>query len=619
MKPIYQRFAAALCTAALLPGLAFSVSGAEANDPVLPSGFTVSMFRETMESLAARKPKEARSFASAAVGVFRGDEILYSGYFGEIDFDRKIPADENTVYEWGSISKTFVWVSVMQLYEQGKLDLDADIRGYLPDGFFQNLTYDDPITMLHLMTHRAGWQETTRPMSVRDQADILPLADVLRAVEPAQVSRPGDVCAYSNYGAALAGYIVERVSGEDYCGYVHTHILDPLGMTRTAINPAHTDNAWVEAQRRQLRCYQIVQKPAMELHLGSRLEYIMPYPAGAAAGTLTDLMKFAQALCDDSAPLFQNPETQRLMFSGTDFCGDSDIPTNCHGFWCDEFAVRTVGHSGATNAGQANMLIDRESGTGLVILTNEPAGNLFLSAAPTFAFGELPAGKYGSASGSAGLRNGYYLPSRSIHRGMMKLFAALTPIRLNNLEDADSLGNGVVQIRTPSMLNPESEAAFLLGRKDAETITQPSVEAKYDPFYLCKLMLLAAFILTAIAAGYMLRIRHLLRRTGRLRAVQGGIAVTAGQTACLVSALTCLCMSGLFAASAGLSPAVRTVIGIVQMLCAAVCAVSAGWLLVNAFRKMPKAPRHRYFLAAAGNLITLTCILFFEMYRFWGN
>ncbi|MCH5194886.1 MAG: beta-lactamase family protein [Oscillospiraceae bacterium] len=111
------------------------------------------------------------------------DNEYYTGCFGEIDRENNIPADEESVYDWGSITKNLTWVSVLQLYEQGKLDLNEDIRSYLPDGFIQHAKYDDPITMMNLMNHNAGWCESTYDIFAYDESDLHDLGTMLQSIE----------------------------------------------------------------------------------------------------------------------------------------------------------------------------------------------------------------------------------------------------------------------------------------------------------------------------------------------------------------------------------------------------------------------------------------------------
>ena len=111
---------------------------------------------------------------SVAVAVFDGENDIHIIY-GKSDMEDDIPADEDTVYEWGSVSKLLVWTSAMQLYEQGKLDLKQDIRNYLPEGFLSKLKYDTPITMTDLMNHSAGFLTPYKEIETSDINAIKPL------------------------------------------------------------------------------------------------------------------------------------------------------------------------------------------------------------------------------------------------------------------------------------------------------------------------------------------------------------------------------------------------------------------------------------------------------------
>src|SRR5437660_5930432 len=116
----------------------------------------------------------------------------------------------------------------MQLVEQGKLDLDRDINGYLD--FEIPKTYPEPVTLRRILTHTAGFEETLKNLFVPSAREMRPLRDYLVAALPARIFPPGRVPSYSNYGLTLAGYIVERVSGESFEKYIAAHILDPLRM-----------------------------------------------------------------------------------------------------------------------------------------------------------------------------------------------------------------------------------------------------------------------------------------------------------------------------------------------------------------------------------------------------
>ena len=620
MKRIIIKLVSALCAFALFAVPASAESGDTSY--ILPSGLSVEEFRSRLEAMESESAKtidddpfataaqSGEPFASAEVGLFRGDEILYTGYFGFTDIDAGIKADENAVYEWGSISKTFVWVSAMQLWEQGRLDLDADIRAYLPDGFFRHLSYDEPITFMNLMNHNAGWQETVRPIETDSESAVLPLKEALQACEPAQIHRPGEVTAYSNYGAALAGYVIECVSGTDYCGYVHKNILEPLGMTHTSVNPTHSDNEWVREQRSRLRCYRADNMTKRMTDLGNALSFIMPYPAGAVTGTLGDMMKYGQALVNEGAPLFGSPETQKLLFTGTAFWGGSDIPSCCHGFWCDEYGVRTYGHGGATNAGQANLIFDLDSKVGLAVTVNEPDGNVFLAETPALAFGELVPEKYMSESAEKIKLDGYYTMSRSLFRGLFRFMPYLTELSLD--EEAYDIGNGVYVLNDAMLLGsktyPDGTRALEFG----------SSELVRDDTYILKLILITLYVIAAMAALYFIRVRHKLKKHKRYTAYGGAGIMHAGNIAALVSVAAWLGSFVLLSAgNGGLSFWAGAVIGITQMLCAAVCSCSAVGGIAALLSGKKNTYKHRYILNALTNMISVFTVVYFEMYMFW--
>ena len=617
MKTIIKKITAALCVGALISTspLFSTVAADEANEITLPSGLTISEF--TLE--INQQNEEVADFASAAVGVFKGNEVVYKNYFGEADKENNIPADDSAVYEWGSITKTLIWVSVMQLWEEGKLDLERDVREYLPEGFFRNLSYNDPITMMDLMNHSAGWQEVSRPMTAKDENNIPDLESSLKMIEPIQVNRPGEVAAYSNYGAAVAGYIVECVSGIDFCEYVHKNIFEPLGMEQTALNPAHSDNQYVYEQRKKIKSYSFSFGKCIDK--GNKIEYITAYPAGSATGSLNDLIIYAQALADKNAPLFKNKETQEIMFTGTDFYGESDIPINCHGFWCTEYGVRTYGHSGATYFGQANMLIDPVTETGLVVMVNEEKGNWYLNTVPYLVFGELSPEKYASGIPEKAEVAKYYLVSRSIHKGVLKFASYLSAYPTSVLGEPEDLGNGLYQFRAKSMFNDKKEVAVLAGKKTMQDGTvlleQASIDLIPDNFFILSLSLFTLYLVMALSAIFMLLIRLKKKKHGRWKPYAGSAVVNAGHFARLISVILVLVLYMIFGNELGVKFSMEVVIGTIQIICMVVCIISALSPLIFIRSQKEKARPLYSIINALCNIITVATIIFFDMYRFW--
>ena len=179
---------------------------------------------------------EEYHIAGAAVAVVKDGQLFFAKGYGYANVENKIPVDAaTTIFRTGSVGKVLTWTAIMQLVEQGKLDLDADINTYLdfqiPD------TYPQPITLRHLMTHTSGIEDRWLGSVVTDSSELVSEREWLVDNFPGRVRPPGEAAGYSNYNAMLGGYIVARVSGEPYEEYVQKHIFEPLGMTHSIVQP----------------------------------------------------------------------------------------------------------------------------------------------------------------------------------------------------------------------------------------------------------------------------------------------------------------------------------------------------------------------------------------------
>ena len=336
-------------------------------------------------------------------------------YYGYVDKEKNIPVEADSVFEWGSTTKLLVWVSVMQLNEQGKLDLNEDVRSYLPDGFLTNLSYDKPVTMVNLMNHNAGFQEVYADLFVKDLSGVSDLGDALKQHEPEQIYEPGTVTAYSNWGVALAGFIVEQVSGLSFSDYVHQHIFEPLGMKHSALFMDLSDNTWVQEKRKELQCY----TPDGQL-IPDCFYYITLYPAGMCTSTLEDFETFARALLDEDCVLFQKKETRNELFAPTNCFGQTEIPLNCHGFWMVPFGTQTIGHGGNTAGCSSYLLLDTADGIGAVVMTNQAAESIYNSEMMELIFGAYERSKYIAEDT---VPSGIYRPARVVRKGPFKFLS----------------------------------------------------------------------------------------------------------------------------------------------------------------------------------------------------
>lgn len=176
---------------------------------------------------------DADHVAGATVSVVRDGRIVFAKGYGWADVDGRRPVEASrTLFRIGSISKLFVWTSVMQLVEEGRLDLRQDVNTYLKH-IQVPAKYDRPVTLADLMTHSAGFEDRVIGLFTDDTDALKPMEQILQAQLPNRVRPPGDVTSYSNHGTALAMQVVQDVSGENWRDYIEHHIIEPLGMSHT--------------------------------------------------------------------------------------------------------------------------------------------------------------------------------------------------------------------------------------------------------------------------------------------------------------------------------------------------------------------------------------------------
>ena len=242
--------------------------------------------------------------AGAGVVLVRDGKIVFSKGYGYSNLAKRAPVvPDRTLFRPGSVSKLFTWTAVMQLVQAGKLNLDADVNTYLD--FKIPPKFGKPITLRNLMTHTPGFEETVRDLFVEKGSQLYPLRDYLIRRMPNRIFPPGEVIAYSNYGATLAGYIVQRVSGEPYAQYVERHIFKPLGMDHsTMVQPLPPNLAPLMAEGYVTASSGKAQP----------FEFVEAAPAGSASATVSDMARFMLAYLQAN-PKLLNPATIREMFT----------------------------------------------------------------------------------------------------------------------------------------------------------------------------------------------------------------------------------------------------------------------------------------------------------------
>ncbi len=304
---------------------------------------------------------ERDNIAGATVAVVKDGKLLFAKGYGYANVEKKAPVvPETTMFRPGSVSKLFTWTAVMQMYEQGKVDLDRDVNEYLdfkiPDAFGQ------PITLKHILTHTPGFEEQIKDLFTIDQTPPV-LSDYVKTHTPTRIYPPGKVPAYSNYATALAGYIVERVSGRPFNDYVAENIFKPLKMTRsTFVQPLPAELA-----EGMSNGYRLGTDPSIPF------EMITAFPAGSLSSTATDMSRFMLAHLQngelDGARILK-PETTKLMHSRL-FALDDAANGMAYGFYEEsQNGLRIIGHGGDTIAFHSDLHLALDKGVGFFVSYN---------------------------------------------------------------------------------------------------------------------------------------------------------------------------------------------------------------------------------------------------------
>lgn len=299
--------------------------------------------------------------AGAAIAVVKDGKLLFAKGYGYADYEKKKPVlAEQTLFRPGSVSKLFTWTAVMQLVEKGKLDVDRDVNDYLD--FKIPEAFGKPITLKNILTHTPGFEEQIKDL-FKVGGEPPNLGEYLKTHIPGRIYPPGTVPAYSNYATALAGYIVERVSGRSFNEYVEENIFKPLGMTHsTFVQPLPASLAPFMSNG-----YRLASDGPQQF------EVVAPTPAGSLSSTATDMARFMMAHLGDGQlgdARILRQETARLMHSRL-FALDDAANAMCYGFYEESRnGHRIIGHGGDTVYFHSDLHLITDAGVGFFVSHN---------------------------------------------------------------------------------------------------------------------------------------------------------------------------------------------------------------------------------------------------------
>lgn len=297
--------------------------------------------------------------AGAAYAVFSRDSIIFQGSC----CNNATKVDGNSPFLIGSITKVFTAVAVMQLYEQGKIDIDKPVSDYVPDfSIKQRFPESGPITIRDVLTHHAGIpSDCYQHKFSRKRHD---LDEILAYLNSQFTCYPvGEVWAYSNLGYALMGILIERVSGLKYEDYIAWNIFKPLGMRNSGF---YSDLG--------------KQKSISVAYSSGEEKYEFPLldkPAGAIYSTVNDMVLFCRTFIDQKELLLKNTTlVQMYELQNRDNLLDMDHRMAiCFNYKNKAYELgRVLEHGGATMYHRAQMVIAPDAGLASVLLSNSPAG-----------------------------------------------------------------------------------------------------------------------------------------------------------------------------------------------------------------------------------------------------
>ena len=306
----------------------------------------------------------AKNVHACQAAIFTADRLIWKGSFGVTDIETDQMVTDKNLFRVGSITKSFVAVAVMQLVEQGKLDLNDKVRVLVPEITFENKWEEtDPVRVVHLLEHTTGWDD----ISLKEYAasgDGLTLFEGLEYVPRSRTCRykPGTYMNYCNSGPAVAAYIVEKITGQDFETYLQENILDPLGMSTTSI---------------------LHDKPTKELLVKTYLEdretdywHILFRPAGSMNSNATELSRFVQMLMNggvlDTSRILTASSVARMEKTMTTYSSHAGNHNGygLHLYTTNYDGFNFYGHSGGLAGALAIYIYNTQLNAGAVAMIN---------------------------------------------------------------------------------------------------------------------------------------------------------------------------------------------------------------------------------------------------------
>jgi len=296
-----------------------------------------------------------------SIGVQRGGEVVFAGGFGYADLENEVPATADTVYRIGSVTKQFTAAAAMLLVEEGKLDLSADLREYLPD--YDTQGFEVPVE--RLLNHTSGIKGYTEMPEFweRSRLDLGHEAMLELFSEPPFEFEPGDRYQYNNSGYYLLGVLIERLSGMSYTEFLEARLFGPLGLERT----------------HYLRNGPLVPGRAEGYEVGEDGGFVndeplsmeLPYAAGSLGASVLDLLAWQRALASGQAV---SPAGYERMTARGSLVNEDPVHYGYGLGISEEHGLAKISHGGGINGFRAELALYPEEDLRIAVLINSGSG-----------------------------------------------------------------------------------------------------------------------------------------------------------------------------------------------------------------------------------------------------
>ena len=315
-----------------------------------------------LDPIFAKRMEELHIPGAVFVLVKKG-EIFFGKGYGYANLEMRTPViPDKTIFRVASVSKLLTATAIMQLIERELLNLDDDVNKYLKN-FKLEGNYPKPVTVANLLTHTGGFDRSSIGIIARSESERMPLGQFLAKRMPPRVLPPGELYSYSNYGLALAGHLVEVISGVPFAQYIDENILQPLGMHRSSfVLPPHLEPDLAVGYVYKNRSHQPVI-----------YEYIQTVPASSLRSTATDMARFMIAHVQNGRYgdfRILSEDTAREMHS-QQFTQHPRLPGMAYGFYEDfENDQRAIMHGGAQLGYHSMLYLLPEQNLGFLVSYN---------------------------------------------------------------------------------------------------------------------------------------------------------------------------------------------------------------------------------------------------------